>query len=382
MLATGKDLKWRHSKVTFSQGTTGASRQKYAVVVVYRGTGLVVTSDHVFLMSDGSLKTADRLAPTDELVSPTGQPVEIESVHIGDYVSGFHHIATVKKEPNKNLDQHLLNTNGVVSGDYSLQLFYKSGEGHHLMADGHEDLPIVGSAEYRRLYGESSLSAPRLRGKDMILLEKNIPDPFSGQFISAEAMKLSIPEDAASFISEEEAEARRDDPKREFNDPAAREWTEALINFYQSFFPQISFQFNWADNTVNAYAWVQNGVRYVAILGGLVRTPAIELEGISLVLAHELAHHYGGNPTFPGGLSCEGQSDYYGMLVNMRKVWFGDQYIAVAGKAIAQMADFFGVPNSPNIPGGHAGCNHPEGSCRIATYYAAVNLQPKPGCAS
>jgi hypothetical protein len=202
-----------------------------------------------------------------------------------------------------------------------------------------------------------------------------------GTFIAANQTRLIIPPDACRFISDDEAEAKKSEPHRAWNDPMAREWTEYLIAHHRTFYPNVVFQFDWANDTVNAYAWVQNGVRYVAILGGLVRHVAIELESTALVLAHELAHHFGGPPTYPQGLSCEGQADYFGVRTIMRRVWFGEYYITVSDKAIAQMANFFGVANDPNPPAGGGGCSHPPGQCRVATYHAAVRLSGRPSCA-
>src|ERR1044072_9906104 len=51
VLAASRQLDWNSHKVEFSQGTTGASRQKYTVLVVYDDTFLAVTSDHLFLLS-------------------------------------------------------------------------------------------------------------------------------------------------------------------------------------------------------------------------------------------------------------------------------------------------------------------------------------------
>jgi Peptidase family M48 len=189
-------------------------------------------------------------------------------------------------------------------------------------------------------------------------------------------------QDPCVFIPDDLAAEKERAPKRRFNDPFAREWTEAVIRQYRCFYPDVTYHLDWADNTVNAFAWVDNGVRHIAIKGGLVRDADIGLEAIALVIAHELSHHYGGSPTFPSGLSCEGQADYYGVLVVMRGVWFGEQYITYTSAAIAQMANFFGVPDSETAPGGSAGCNHPPGDCRVATYHRAVNLQSKPACAS
>jgi len=161
VLAAGKDLKWESKKVVFSQGTTGVSRQKYTVLLTYNRTALAVTSDHIFLLADNTLIAADRLTTGHKLVSPEGEPISIKSVHIGDYTSGFHHIATSKSLEDDNLTGHLLNTNGVVSGDYALQLFYRDKSLDKSLTENHSSLPIVGSPAYIKQYGQDCLDAPK-----------------------------------------------------------------------------------------------------------------------------------------------------------------------------------------------------------------------------
>ena len=371
--AAGLDLQWSPAPVAFSSGTTGASRQKYTVLIVYGTDVLAVTSDHVFLLSDNTLKTADRLNPKDELVSPAGNPVTISSVHIGDYTAGFHHIATSTEQPDENLSGHLLDTNGVVSCDYAAQLYYRAGELPQSHLSGTSD-PVVGSPEYVAAFGDDCLRTPNLQFEERAALHP--------LFVPAADTKILIPDIHCSFITEEDALKKAQEPKRAWNDPTSREWTEYLIRFHTAFYPDVRYHLDWSDDSVNAYAWVENGnERHVSLKGGLVRHNALELEGIALVLAHELAHHYGGLPTFPHGLSCEGQADYYGVAAIMRTVWFGEYYLDAADKAIAQMANFFGVPNSDQPPEGNAGCNHPTGTCRVATYHSAIAFAGRPGCA-
>jgi hypothetical protein len=395
VLAAGVGLNWKTERVVFSGGTTGASRQKYTVLVRYENTAIAVTSDHLFLLAgqDHALKRADRLTTEDQLVSPTGEPVEIKGVHIGDYLAGFHHVAASSKDSpvDDNLDGHLLNTNGIVSADYVVQITARSTDVAGFNSAANEDALVVGSPEYVERFGPASLQAPELpAGFDsespISIDNTNAADPADpadpgNTFIPAEATKIHIPEIACSFLPPDVAEAKKASPKRRFNDPMSREWVEALIQQHQTFYPDVTYHLDWATDEVNAYAWVENGVRHVDLKGGLVRDADLELEGISVVLAHELAHHYGGVPTFPSGLSCEGQADYRGVRNIMRQVWFGDSFIDMVEPGIAQMAAFFGVPNNPATPGGSAGCAHPAGKCRVATYHAAVNFSGKPACA-
>ncbi|WP_326686526.1 MULTISPECIES: Hint domain-containing protein [unclassified Streptomyces] len=392
IMASGTGLSWTSKPVVFSGGTTGASRQKFTVLVLYGETALAVTSDHLFLLAgdEHTLKRADRLSPDDVLISPSGEPVSVTAVHIGDYLAGFHHVAASDKEaPPEDLEGHLLNTNGVVSADYVVQITARRTDVAGFKVKQHDDMPVVGSAEYVERYGRGCLEAPEL--PDAVTSRTplrasgfNAPDLDLAQytFVPADATRVIVPDHACGFLSPEEAEAKARSPKRPFNDPLAREWTEALIQQHKTFYPDVTYSLDWASDEVNAYAWVENNVRHVALKGGLVRDQDLELEGIALVLAHELAHHYGGTPTFPSGLSCEGQADYRGVRNIMRKVWFGDSYITTTDAAIAQMANFFGVPNDPHAPAGSAGCGHPPGACRVATYHSAVSLAGKPVCAA
>jgi hypothetical protein len=386
VMASGADLSWSSKGVEFSAGTSSSSRQKFAVLVLYANTAIAVTSDHLFLMADRTLKRADRLTTNDVLVSPDGGEVPIQGVHIGDYISGFHHVATSKEDPGDSLDGHLLNTGGVVSADYAVQLFARTTDVAAYSAAAQEDLLIVGSPEYVERFGRSCLEPPTLpegvESGALRVVNFDTSDQQPNVFIPADATIVQVPDDACRFISDELAAIKALEPRRAFNDPLSQQWTEYLIQLHRVFYPDVVYHLDWTDNTVNAYAWVDNGVRHVAIKGGLVRHASLELEGIALVLAHELAHHYGGIPTFPGGLSCEGQADYHGVLAVMRQVWFAQQYIKTALAGIKQMAAFFGVPDSPKPPGGTAGCQHPPGACRIATYHTAVTFADKPGCAS
>jgi hypothetical protein len=392
VLACGLGLNWQSHTVEFSNGTAGASKQKYTVLVTYANTALAVTSDHIFLLADKTLKRADRLAPGDNLLSVRGDRVPITSVHIGDYYAGFHHIATKQEEPPANLEGHLLNTNGIVSADYAVQLYCRDNNVRkkYRFAANHDDLPIVGSPAYMKIHGRVSRQAPtatsfrnELQTHYLSVSQHQASDLKGPVFVPANATIVQIPSDAASFISKEEAEAKAAEAMRPWNDPLSRQWTQYLLDQYGAFYPQIAYQLDWADDTVNAFAWIDaTGTRHVAIKGGLVRHFALQMEGIALVIAHETGHHYGGPPTFPSGLSCEGQADFAGVRDVMRKAWFGDQYAAMVIPAIAQMANFFGVPNSPIAPGGSAGCDHPPGACRIATYYGAFRLAGKPSCAS
>ncbi len=54
--------------------------------------------------------------------------------------------------------------------------------------------------------------------------------------------------------------------------------------------------------------------------GGLARHERMGVEAYTMVVCHELGHHLGGAPFFPGGASVEGQADYFASYDCIRRV--------------------------------------------------------------
>lgn len=382
VLAAGPDLKWNKVQVAFSNGTTNGV-QPYSIFVEYHGGSLIVTADHLFFVHGGKLKRADRLSTNDKLVSSDGKPVDIYVVTLGTYIGGFHHIATSVQDPKGDLSNHLIITNGVVSSDYTVQLFYRDDLAKFPFVDKSSlSEPIVGTLEYQSLHGLSEPALGSRVAQGVVVSSFADPDTKWKLFVPASHSQVYIPPDAVPFISKDEAdEIAKRVTLRPLTDPHSREWAEYIVNHHRTFYPNVEYHIDWFNDEINAYAWIQNGRRHVALLGGLIRHPSLDVEGLSLVTAHELGHHYGGAPTYPNStLSCEGQADYFGVRNIMRRVWFGEYYSTTVVRAITQMASFFGV-REPGSNTGAGGCNHPPGACRIHTYNAAFSLTPKPSCA-
>lgn len=103
----------------------GVGRRTDMVRVVFADGGaprqLVVDGGHLFLTSEGDLERADGLvAGTDELVAPDGSPREILGVEIG--VIGESHQVATTTTPATTPEGHLIVLNGVVCGDWALQV--------------------------------------------------------------------------------------------------------------------------------------------------------------------------------------------------------------------------------------------------------------------
>lgn len=166
----------------------------------------------------------------------------------------------------------------------------------------------------------------------------------------------------------------------------------------------------WNDGTVNASAQRLGPVYLVNMYGGLARHPSVTDDAFALVVCHELGHHLGGAPKIKMLMntwaSNEGQADYFGTLKCFRKVFSGDDNIAIvsqmkidplvaekcqdsfgnaedqalcqrasmAGRSLAELLAFGRSRVNFNTPDGsvvdRTDDRHPQAQCRLDTYFA------------
>lgn len=84
----------------------------------------------------------------------------------------------------------------------------------------------------------------------------------------------------------------------------------------------------WEDPTLNASAIPDGNDSLIYMYGGLARHKAITTDGFALIACHEIGHHLGGAPKYPGDeegemswASNEGQSDYFATSKCLRRVF-------------------------------------------------------------
>ena len=148
---------WEAKPLAFSSGT-GPSPQGNPMILVEYGDdeSVIVTPDTLFLMADARFKTADRLVPgKDLLISPGGTKVPVRHVWIKKYPAPIHHLATTVEFESTfdgNRLGHLLVMNGVVVGDYLLQLYRQSQKMKVNFSEDHWELPTVGTKAYEKKY--------------------------------------------------------------------------------------------------------------------------------------------------------------------------------------------------------------------------------------
>lgn len=370
VLALQSDGTWKSAPVVSSDGMgDNTTPFPYAIyLTLTNNTSIVVAPDHVFWMPNNTLKRADRLAPSDTLVlSQGGKPIAISQITSGVYYGPMWNIVATSEQDVSDPYGHLIDTAGVVSGDWALQ---------RKATQSLQTGPQVGTAEYRKMH-VSALSKQKSLPKVVVLNKaKNI------RFVPH--TPVAIPKDAIHLLPEGEDQAQPSELyPLDYSVPY--EMAEYLARQYKTFYPDVEYQIDWLNDAVNAVAFIKNGKRYVVLYGGLIRHHRVQVEGAGLVIAHELGHHYGGPPRYPNNTwaSCEGQADYWGAKIAQRKVWWGEYSIDQTTKGAAQLLDLFSkgllMPQGGAKPMGI--CSHPPAQCRYDTYMAGLRLQPKPSCA-
>lgn len=146
ILASGEPLAWKPWTVKFSDGAPpGPSRSGGRTMVRLRWDDgeIIVTPDHVFVRSDLHLVQAQMLPPRSQLLGADGAPVTVQAVELGSFNVGVHGIGTNAPWPTAAFAGHLLNTQGVVTGDAFVEMNFGRD-----MPGALAGLPVIGSQEY------------------------------------------------------------------------------------------------------------------------------------------------------------------------------------------------------------------------------------------
>lgn len=135
------------------------------------------------------------------------------------------------------------------------------------------------------------------------------------------ANNLSIPADSLvqSGITQEEFES------------LLTKVEQVYTPIFTSLGAKLKINHRWDDNAVDANAMRFGQTWVVNMYGGMARHRQMTVEGMTLIACHEVGHHVGGFPRSHWA-SGEGQSDYYGALKCLRRVWSNDDNINIVTK--------------------------------------------------
>lgn len=383
LVAMNVDLsEWEQLPVVFSSGT-GAESSSTMIQVRFGDEAnpefVIATRDQLFLLPGQQFKRTSRLVPgQDSLIRKDGSQAPVLDLTAGTFTTGVHQIAT-SSNTTTNPDGHLLLANGVVCGDYSLQITNLDEAAPKLMVAGHADLPEFGT----KAYGErhAHLFANTMKAHPASKVYRPVA---SGGFEPFEAETVPfVPTDTTSFITQQQAEDIENAmPPAPIYSGAGRDINNYLFKLFKGFYPQVSFYLDEANQLPNAYSFYQYGVPFVVVNGGLIRTAVIQYESLAFVIAHQLSVLYGGEPKGEDGYTCRGQADYAAILAIFPYVWFGMYAFPMMKPAIDQITRLFDLikPEHRNGQPGNT-CNMISTDCRLSAMNAAATTQPLPECA-
>lgn len=373
---------WQQMPVLFSAGT-GTDSVSDMIQIRFGAVGssetVVATRSQLFMVQGGRLKRASTLVPMmDSLVRPDGTQAPVLDLTAGKFTGGVHAIAT-SVLVTTNIAGHLMIFNGVVGGDYSLQLTDLEKANPDLLVEGHAGLPEFGTKAYATKYAHLFANTLRAYPADAEYNETANAKGFK-PLVESGRRPAS---DGHAFISARQAEDILDNaPRQPPYSGAGKDILNYLFRLYRGFYPGITFYLDDANESPNAYSVREYGTPFVVVNGGLIRTDAIQYESLAFIIAHQIMVLQGGEPMDAQGYTCRGQADYTALLAVFPYVWFGLYSHPMVEPAFEQITKFYGyidIDNRQGIPGDT--CNGISIDCRLSTMQAAWQVAPLPECA-
>lgn len=364
-------LSWKTGTVKFSSGTDAGSSSTMMFIQYGDKKQLIASMDHLLLLATGKLKRADRLVPQkDQLLSAEGQPLDILSSISGKWEKGLHHIATGLQFTG-SLDGHLINSAGIVSGDYCLQInqneLIKSG----LMDDPNAH-PAHGSAAFAEAH-------PHLTVTRSVAVADGVDPASVFTPVGFTAFKpeggVYIPPGAAQFLTDGQAGDIVKNPKASFRDLASDSGFDAvnyLIRVFQGFYPEINFVVDHDNPNFNTWAFEMYGQQHLVIGGEIMRLNGLFADGYKFILAQGIARLLGHNPKDEQNFTYVAAADFYATSSIFREVF----YLALddlSNNVLEQIRMVFGLISDDNAKGNPDDlANNPSIRCRAASVSTGI----------
>jgi len=331
------------------------------------GRQIIATPDNLFLMSNGKLKRADRLVPSkDQILTAEGSSLGVTAVVSGQWTKGLHHIAT-GLEFTGSLDGHLINANGIVTGDYCLQINQHELVKMRLMDDP-ALVPALGSSEYARMHGHLLTMARTSAKADDV----RVPAGFK-PFTLID--NVYIPDNAATLFTKAQAQDIVGHPQSTFRavyDDAGFESMRYLVRLFKGFYPDINVTIDKTNPEFNTYAFEMYGAKHLVISGEILRMNDLYQEGYQFILAQGIARLLGEKPVAENGFTYVAAADFYAFSSVLRTVNYmpaSDFY----NKVLQQVMMLLGRISPANAGGNPADLvNDPAVGCRIASLNTGI----------
>lgn len=373
IMAAGRDLEWKETRVRLRTGDLNPSMVPGLYCVYYlleeesESRFVLVTPDHLFLMNTTrTLKKVQHLIPGDKLTAKDGRVAQVQFVALGEHNTSIQSIEMEGRLDPETLEGHLINSNGIVTADYVVQVYHETStidDKHIYRFSDPDDVQEAGTDEYAAKFHCQEL-------ENFLNDEKSWPRGF----VPRRQNLVNVPRFAQGFLTDQQAQDVWDNGEfNAYTNVVGRDNVERLFKFSRSQFPGITCILDWHNKVPNAYAWNQNNQKILLVTGGLVRLKSLFLEGQSLIIAFLQAYLEGNR--------CIGNADYEA-VENLRDLWPDSMLAQLLPSAIAQVQAMFDLVDAKHAGGNPEDvCAEPSLKCRIKTYWNAFSFFGIPDCA-
>lgn len=377
-VSPGNAPDWRPVGLTFSDGVAHETDH----VTVYLAFGdpqkpedMICSNDQPLMLTSGKLTTASKLRRGDELMRLDGSSATVQTIAIGEYTGGVHHIGTgVRRTDDKGapvIDGHLIGAGGLVTGDYYLQLYFGALDISH-KEEEHDGRPELGTPEYAEANREALADVGMLFADPSEGGQKHIR-AHSGRF-TVYSGKRASDGPAASYLTADQAEdILANGTQMPLSQTLPRGLVETAFKQLRGFFPDVVFYLDWLDMVPNVHAVEGYGEKVVVITGGLARLTGFDFEGLFFAICAGLGRFSDLTPRGIDGFAGTGAADWWAFAVPPRVMFVGPTGLSFALKGMKQIESLFALV-SPAHRGGNPDdpVNEPSLDCRIDCIASAI----------
>lgn len=371
VLTAGIDLNWTPGVVQDRTGDITKVMVPGLYLVRFRmpdektDREILVTSDHLFLMhTSKTLKKVQHLIPGNNLTTADGKAAPVTFVAMGEYATAIHSINMKGKFDGKDLTGHLINANGIVSTDYSVQVYFETGNlAKELAFNFSSQAYAVGTAGY----------IEKFESKDLSAFLSN-PDQWPKGFMPKRKPLVNVPAGSASFLTIKQAkDVKANSDFNDYNTFPVREAIKQLFALFSSYKPHVNYILDWDNENVNAYAWTTGRQDYILLTGGLARVKGLFKDAFSVIIADMIARLDVGN--------CVAEGDYKSIDI-LRIIFPSSFFYTLSTDGVSQITEFIFDKILPDHKEGNKNdvCYNPSINCRLEAFENAQTFSPMPMC--
>ena len=375
VLATGAELSgWEPKTVTELGGIAPEVEVDFMLTAKFvladsEVRFLITTADHLFLNGDPdgpTLIAMQSLRPGDVVRQADGGLATVSFVTWSQFSGGVRHFMLGDYRPGESLDGHLINANGLVTADLSVQLAHYGGQLPDDMVLRHteEERPSIGSTAFHARYDTREYN-------DFV----TSPEQWPPAMRPLAPTLVNIPPSALAYFTQDQADdIQKAIGAQDLGNSAQLSLTRYLFKTYGAYAPNVYMIVDWANESPNAWYFIDYKQRFFVLSGGMARVPGLRREGLSFILSHLMAQ--------ADGEGCTAGADYTGISIYLRQVWPDDLFFDTFVPGYEQIEEVFGLV-SPDHSGGNPNniCREPSLDCRKQSMVAGASFQKLPSCA-